>query len=69
MGREGGENEEGENTYSVFVGKLEGKRPLGRPRRRSVNNIKIVLRDIGWGDVDWIDLTQALAKTVNIFSC
>jgi hypothetical protein len=40
------------------VGKLEGKRPLGRPRRRWVNNIKMDLREIGWDDMDWIDLAQ-----------
>jgi hypothetical protein len=37
------------------VGKPEGKRPLGRPRRRWVDNIKIDLREIGWDGVDWID--------------
>jgi hypothetical protein len=52
------------------VGKPEGKRPLGRPRRRWVDNIKIVLREIGWDGVDWIDLAQdrdqwrALVSTV-----
>jgi hypothetical protein len=40
------------------VGKPEGKRPLGRPRRRWVDNIKIDLRGIGWDDMDWIDLAQ-----------
>jgi hypothetical protein len=40
------------------VGKPEGKRPLGRPRRRWVDNIKIDLREIGWGGMDWIDLAQ-----------
>jgi hypothetical protein len=38
------------------VGKPEGKRPLGRPRRRWVDNIKMDLRAIGWGGMDWIDL-------------
>jgi hypothetical protein len=57
---EGGEKEEEESTYNVFVGKLEGKRPHGRPRHRCVDNIKIVLRAIGCGDMDWLDLTQAL---------
>jgi hypothetical protein len=41
-----------------LVGKPEGKRPLGRPRRRRVDNIKMDLREIGWDDVDWIDLAQ-----------
>jgi hypothetical protein len=40
------------------VGNPEGKRPLGRPRRRWVNNIKMNLRDIGWDDMDWLYLAQ-----------
>jgi hypothetical protein len=40
------------------VGKPEGKRPLGRPRRRWVDNIKIDLRAIGWGGMNWINLAQ-----------
>jgi hypothetical protein len=40
------------------VGKPGGKRPLGRPRRRVVDNIKMVLRERGWGGMDWIDLAQ-----------
>jgi hypothetical protein len=40
------------------VGKPEGKRPLGRPRRRWVDNIKMDLREIEWDSVDWIDLAQ-----------
>jgi hypothetical protein len=38
------------------VGKPEGKTPLGRPRRRWMDNIKMDLREIGWVNVDWIDL-------------
>jgi hypothetical protein len=38
------------------VGKPEGKRPLGRPRRRWVDNIRMYLGEVGWGDVDWIGL-------------
>jgi hypothetical protein len=41
-----------------MFGKPEGKRPLGRPRRRWVNNIKIYLREIRWDSMDWIDLAQ-----------
>jgi uncharacterized protein YebE (UPF0316 family) len=41
-----------------LVGKRERKIPLGRPRRRLVDNIKIDLREIGWGVMDWIDLAQ-----------
>jgi hypothetical protein len=40
------------------VGKPEGKGPLGRPRRRWVDNIRLDLREVGWGDVDWIGLAQ-----------
>jgi hypothetical protein len=46
------------NAYRIFVGKPEGKRPLGRPRRRWEDIIKIDLREIGWGGMDWIDLAQ-----------
>ena len=45
-------------VYRVLVGKPEGKRPLGRPRRRWENNIKIDLQEVGCGGVDWIDLAQ-----------
>jgi hypothetical protein len=40
------------------VGKPEGKRPLGRPRHRWVDNIEMDLGEIGWGSMDWIDLAQ-----------
>jgi hypothetical protein len=40
------------------VGKPDGKRPLGRPRRRWVDNIMMYLREVGWGDVDWIGLAE-----------
>jgi hypothetical protein len=58
------------NAYRILVGKPEGQRPLGRPRCRWVNNIKIDLREIGWDGVDWIELAQvrdqwrALVNTV-----
>jgi hypothetical protein len=45
-------------TYRAVVGKNEGKRPLGRPRRRWEDDIEIDLREIGWGGMDWIDLAQ-----------
>jgi hypothetical protein len=44
-------------VYRILVGKPEGKRPLGRPRRRWVDNIKMDLREIGWSGMDWIALT------------
>ena len=43
-------------AYRVLVGKLEGKRPLGRPRRRWVDNIRMDLQEVGCGYVDWIGL-------------
>jgi hypothetical protein len=46
------------NAYRILVGKPEGKRPLGRPRRRWEDNTRIDLREIGWGGMDWIDLAQ-----------
>jgi hypothetical protein len=46
------------NVYMVLMGRLEGKRPLGRPRRRWENGIRMDLREIGWGSVDWIQLAQ-----------
>jgi hypothetical protein len=46
------------NVYRLLVGKPEGKRPLGRPRCRWVDNIKTDLVEIGRGGVDWIDLAQ-----------
>jgi hypothetical protein len=62
----------GEKTksYRILVGKPEGKRPLGRPRRKREENIRMDLREIGWGGMDWIDLAQdreqwrALVNTV-----
>jgi hypothetical protein len=44
------------NSYRILVGKPKGKRPLGRPRRRWVNNIKKNLREIDWDSIDWIYL-------------
>jgi hypothetical protein len=46
------------NAYRILVGKRQGKTPLGRPRRRWEDNIRMDLREIGWGGVDWIDLVQ-----------
>jgi hypothetical protein len=49
---------ESRNAYMILVGKPEGKRPLGRPRRRWMDNIKMDLREIEWDGVDWIELAQ-----------
>jgi hypothetical protein len=46
------------NAYRILVGMPEGKRPLGRPRRRWVDNIKMHLREREWNGGDWIDLAQ-----------
>jgi hypothetical protein len=56
MGRACSTNGEKVNAYRILVWKLEGKRPLGRPRCRWVDNIKIYLREIEWNGTDWIDL-------------
>jgi hypothetical protein len=46
------------NAYRLLVGKPGGRRPLGRPRRRWADIIRIDLEEVGWGDVDWIGLAQ-----------
>jgi hypothetical protein len=48
----GGKEEEKKNAYRLLVEKPQGKRPLGRPRRRWVDNIRMDLGEVGWGDVD-----------------
>jgi hypothetical protein len=50
------------NAYRILVGNSEGKGPLGRPRRRWVDNIKMELREIGFDGMDWIDLAQDRAQ-------
>jgi hypothetical protein len=63
-------NGERRNAYRILVGKLEERRPLGRPRCRWVENIKMDLRETGWDGIDWITLAQdrdqwrALVNTV-----
>jgi hypothetical protein len=51
-------NGEKNNAYRLLVEKPEGKRPLGRPRRRWVDNIRMNLGEVRWGDVDWMCLAQ-----------
>jgi hypothetical protein len=48
------------NAYRLLVGKPEGRRPLGRPRRRWLDNIRMDLVEVGWCDVDWVGLAQEL---------
>jgi hypothetical protein len=53
-GKNGGKR----NAYRLLVGKTEGRRPLGRPRRRWLDNIRMDLVEVRWGDVGWIGLAQ-----------
>jgi hypothetical protein len=46
------------NAYRILGGKPEGKRPLGRPRRRWVDNIKMDVREVVWDGMEWIELAQ-----------
>jgi hypothetical protein len=63
-------NGEKRNSYRILVGTPEGKRSLRRPKHTSEGNIKMDLREIGWGGMDWIDVAQdrdqwrALVNTV-----
>jgi hypothetical protein len=62
--------EEKRGAYRILVGRPEGRRPLGRPRRRWEDNIKMGVQEVGWGSMDWIELAQdrdrwrALVKAV-----
>jgi hypothetical protein len=49
---------EGIGAYRILVGTPEGRRPLGRPRRRWENNIKMDFQEVGWEGMDWIDMAQ-----------
>jgi hypothetical protein len=55
-------NVETRNSYRILVGKPEGKRPLGRPRRRWVDNIEMDLRETGWGGMGWIYLAHDMGQ-------
>jgi hypothetical protein len=58
MGGECSSDGERRDVYRVFVGKPEGKRPLGRPRRRWEDNIKMDLQEVVCGGMGWIELAQ-----------
>jgi hypothetical protein len=70
MGRTCSTDGDNRNAYRLLVGKPEGKRPLGKSRRRWVDNVEMDLRETGWVGMDWIDLAQdrnrwrALVNTV-----
>jgi hypothetical protein len=70
IGRACSTNGENRDAYRILMGKPERKLPLGRPRRKWVDNIKLDVREIGWGGMYWIDLAQdrdgwrALVNTV-----
>ena len=65
--------EQGRGAYRVLLGKPEGRIPLGRPRRRWEDNIKMDLRELGWRSMDWIDFAldrdrwRALVNAVTNF--
>jgi hypothetical protein len=50
------------NAYRILVRNPEGRSPLGKPRRRWVDNIKMDLREVGWDGRDWIDLAQDMER-------
>jgi hypothetical protein len=58
MGRAYNTHGEKRNACKIWVGKPEGKKPLGSPRHSWEDNIRMDLREIGWGGMDWIDLAQ-----------
>jgi hypothetical protein len=58
MGRACSTNGEKRIAYRMLMGKPEGKRPLGRPRRRWEVNIRLDLREMGWSGMDWIDVAR-----------
>jgi hypothetical protein len=70
MGKTCGTHGRERNVYRVLMRKPEGKKPLGRPRRRWEDRIRMDLRESGWGSVDWIQLAEdrdrwrALVNTV-----
>jgi hypothetical protein len=58
MGRACSTNGARRNAYRVLMRNPDGKRPLGRPRRKWVDNIKMDLREIGWNGMNWINLAR-----------
>jgi hypothetical protein len=56
-------------AYRALMGKPEGRRPLGRPRRRWEDNIKMDMREVGWGGMDWINLAQEQGQVAGSCEC
>jgi hypothetical protein len=57
------------NTYRLLVGKPEAKRPLGKPRRMSMDNSRMDLGEMRWGDVDWIGLAEEGGQVESSCEC
>jgi hypothetical protein len=60
---------EGRGAYRILVGRSEGTRPLGRPRRRWENNIKMDLQEVEWEGMDWIDMAQDTGQVAGSCEC
>jgi hypothetical protein len=60
---------EGRGAYRILVGRPEGRRSLGRPRRRWEDNIKMDLQEAGLGGMDWIDIAQDIDKWLDCYEC
>jgi hypothetical protein len=58
-----------QSLYRILVGRPEGRRPLGRPRRRWENNIKMDLQEVGWEGVDWIDMARDMGQVAGSCDC
>jgi len=61
--------DEERGVYRVLLGKSEGRRPLGRPRRRWVDNIRMDLQEVGCGYMDWIGLVRDRDKVADACEC
>jgi hypothetical protein len=59
---------EGRGAYRVLVGRPEGRRPLGRPRRKWEDNIEMDVQEVGWGGMDWIDMAQDRDRWLTVVS-
>jgi hypothetical protein len=68
MGRACSTYGEKRGAYRILVGRPEGRRPLGRPRRRWEDNIKMDLHDVGWG-MNWIELAQDRDRWRDLCEC